>query len=45
MQQKHILIVTDGNRGLYFKIERNWENINKCLIPYLVFPLDELVSF
>lgn len=36
---------TDGNEGYISKIERNWENIKKCLIPYSVFPLDELVSF
>ena len=36
---------SDGNEGYISKIESNWEIIKKCLIPYTVFPLDELVSF
>ena len=35
----------DGNEGYISKIEKNWENIKNCLVPYSVFLLDELVSF
>ncbi len=36
---------SDGNEGYISKIKNNWENIKKCLIPYSIFPLNELVSF
>lgn len=34
-----------GNEDYIAKIENNWENIKECLIPYTVFPLNELESF
>jgi hypothetical protein len=35
---------SNGNEDYILKIENNWENIKKSLIPYKVFTLNELVS-
>lgn len=36
---------SDGNAGYVAMIENNWERIKKCLLPYAIFPLNELIAF